>query len=408
MQNILRNVLILVLLALPFSQMRVVVLHMPIYYPEILIVGALMIYAFLYKDNITTIYTLPIKITLGIGLFLSGAVMSVVVAGMTIEDLGSLKSWVILPLVYFIMIAQTFRRKSTREVALVCWYVGVVFVTVISLLPLPFIRETYDGRLSSYFPSPNHFAMFLAPGLLIGVYLIVSYVRNKQMAFMAGATTLVIFSAIVRTESSGALISVVIGIIFFISVLYVPRRIMIRSSIVVVLSTLSYLSLFILGPEPARLESGEVRTSVASRMMIWNASIRMIENHPFFGVGLRGFEREYLSLQSEFPPYLEWAVPHPHNLVLALWLQTGISGLLGFVLIVGYVSRKLWRRLIYDKEGANMLESALFLSLLLVFLTHGLVDTPFFKNDLSLQLFAVIGLALASLLSDTRHGKRDV
>lgn len=134
----------------------------------------------------------------------------------------------------------------------------------------------------------------------------------------------------------------------------------------------------------------------------------MIKNHPFFGVGLRGFEQEYLSLQSEFPPYLEWAVPHPHNLVLALWLQTGISGLLGFVLIVGYLSRKLWRRLLYDKERVNMLESALFLSLLLVFLTHGLVDTPFFKNDLSLQFFAVSGLALASLLSDKGYGKRNV
>ena len=188
----------------------------------------------------------------------------------------------------------------------------------------------------------------------------------------------------------------VVGIVFFLVQDVLPRKYHIHCLFFAVfLGALLLPSSGIFENSVSRLESGEVRNSLASRVMIWNASVRMIWEHPFFGVGLRNFEREYLALQSEFPPYLEWAVPHPHDIFLATWLQTGIIGLTGFIFILGSALRSLWVYVRHETSAQTFNETALLLSFLVAFFVHGLVDTPFFRNDLDIQWFAVIGLVVA-------------
>jgi len=76
------------------------------------------------------------------------------------------------------------------------------------------------------------------------------------------------------------------------------------------------------------------RSSAASRVTIWRSAIAIGRDYPVFGIGPGSFQAQYLRYQKNYPPYLEWAVPQPHNTYLAFWLQTGALGLVGFVLLL--------------------------------------------------------------------------
>jgi O-antigen ligase len=131
------------------------------------------------------------------------------------------------------------------------------------------------------------------------------------------------------------------------------------------------------------------RSSLASRITIWNVSLRMIQNHPLVGIGAGNFQDIYLDYQAFFPPYLEWAVPEPHNLFLAFWLESGLFGLIGFSLI----SIFLFSTIQSPKNQRDSLASLLWMYSVSL-LIQGLFDTPFWSLPLAYSFWFVLFLAL--------------
>jgi len=111
----------------------------------------------------------------------------------------------------------------------------------------------------------------------------------------------------------------------------------------------------------------------------------MIERNPVFGIGPGNFQKTYLEYQKYFPPYLEWAVPQPHNLYLAFWLESGLSGLIGFIWLLVLFFRDNKKAREYNLETG-----LLCLAIILYFLIHGLVDTTYWRNDMAVIFWAVI------------------
>jgi putative inorganic carbon (hco3(-)) transporter len=146
------------------------------------------------------------------------------------------------------------------------------------------------------------------------------------------------------------------------------------------------------------LHSG--RSSWQSRLMIWRAAWAMAKDHPIFGIGPGMFQDYYLKYQNRFViPYLEWAVPQPHNLFLAFWLETGLLGLVGFIWLLIIFFKK-----IYASARSNYL--ALILAMMMGYtLTHGLIDTTYFKNDLAVVFWVII--AFAVVLSGVKKTQTD-
>ncbi len=131
--------------------------------------------------------------------------------------------------------------------------------------------------------------------------------------------------------------------------------------------------------------NSESRSSFHSRLMIWNASVEIIKDNPVFGIGPGTFQETYLSYSEKFDePYLEWAVPQPHNTFLAFYLQTGLIGLIGFILIL------VW--FFYYRRDGSRPAPTIAMVLMIYILAHGLVDTMYWKNDLSLMFWLIVGL----------------
>lgn len=121
--------------------------------------------------------------------------------------------------------------------------------------------------------------------------------------------------------------------------------------------------------------------------MVWQSAILIIKDNPIFGIGPGMFQEYYLNYQRYFSPYLEWAVPQPHNLFLAFWLQTGIIGMAGFLFLIfwffGHGFTLILRRIHADIVLALM-------SIMVYTLIHGLLDTTYWKNDLSVIFWLII------------------
>lgn len=136
------------------------------------------------------------------------------------------------------------------------------------------------------------------------------------------------------------------------------------------------------------------------RIRIWPAVLGRIRAAPFTGYGFgRGLLREELT--NEFDSPLIW---HAHNLFLDLALQTGVPGMLLFVLLLAAIVREGWGavRLARDDRAAAC-------GLALLGLTAGMVvrnmtDTLFVRQN-ALFFWASAGLLLGWL--DLRRRAKD-
>lgn len=291
--------------------------------------------------------------------------------------LGIIKGWFIFPLLLVFLISQIFKRDKIVNVF------GALYVSsfLVSLVAIGYLFSgslTYDGRLEAFFNSPNYLAMYLAPGLLI-----LAQVKNLKFKVQNSSlwsrsffiiSGLAILVAFYFTFSYAAWLAA-ISSLFITEV--IRRRYFSRKMFLIVF-ILFIFSVFQLKTVKFNdLANYDPRSSLASRMMIWQSAGKILEDNWFLGIGPGNFQEKYLEYQKYYPPYLEWAVPHPHNLYLAFWLYGGIFGFAGFVFLLVF-----WLKNIIKKNDSAV--NVVVLSIFLYILIHGIFDTTYFKNDLAI------------------------
>jgi O-antigen ligase len=129
----------------------------------------------------------------------------------------------------------------------------------------------------------------------------------------------------------------------------------------------------------------------AGRLELWSATLQMLRQQPIFGAGLSGFAERVAPFWNERHPerFID-----PHNIVLNFWVETGILGVVAFAWLLVVAVRLSWR----GWTGGQPEWRPIFLGILLALVaivTHGLVDVPYFKNDLSLEFWVIVGVLVA-------------
>lgn len=345
---------------------------------------------------------------LSILLILAGLGLSIAVNENYRVGLGILKSWFILPLLFALTILVAARDKSVKEKILPALYFSAGCVGLIALFYFCTAKLTYDGRLAAFYLSPNHLAMFLAPGLVFGIWYLVFSIKRHTARYWHLLSLIIIGTAFYLTYSYAAWIAVILS---FALVILIKNK---NSLTVVGYGLLLALIFFLLAlfqwptPKFQDLISFHERSSLASRIMIWKSAVKITLDNPLYGIGPGNFQNKYLEYQKYFPPYLEWAVPQPHNLYLAFWLQSGISGLIGFLLLLFFWIKNLAQNIspsetpelgLQNAKQKNSPLTSAVLGIMFYFLLHGLLDTPYWKNDLALIFWIVFALGLLSVHS---------
>ncbi len=383
----------LIFFLFPLADVRVLLFGIPLYVPEILVMMAILTRILRSPSNRLSdgfSWRSGFVAILSIGLMLAGMISSSIWNGIDRDALGAIKSWFLFPILFFWLILTLGFSRGDVWKAVSLWFFGTALTAFAGVFLPDYSIRTYDGRLQIASLSPNHFGFLLEYGGVIGLALLV-FLRERHwvfLAFLAIAESVVV-AALLLTQSDAALISFCIAsltlVISSIFSLKFSKKLLAAAFIVVASVTLAFFQTI----DRHELGSGTVRSSLASRVMIWNAASMMISEHPILGIGPRNFQERYLALQPQFPPYLEWAVPHPHNIFLAFWLFSGISGLLGFVVLLSVLFFNVVRVIFSTPEEKLRVLPSLFLALLSGFLVHGFVDTPYFKNNLAYIFWAM-------------------
>lgn len=398
--------LFLILVSAPFPETRITVAGIPVYVPEILTLTWL---ALTLRKPRRPSFGRPEHMMFPLLLLFVGLGLSLVLH-FTPHGLGIAKSWFIFPALFAWLLTQTLRSGalSYRQV-LIAWFSATTTIALVALAYLISGSLTYDGRLHAFFLSPNALALYAFPAPLIGISLLIDSLSDlrtfpsKKELFLLFALLFGLALSVLtlyHTFSYTVWVSIFFGLAIFVMFRFpdLSRKTLLRvivglfSVLLVVLATQSHrakLSDWFMTPE---------RSSLASRIMIWQSAGKMLIDHPIAGIGPGNFQSVYLDYQRFFPPYLEWAVPEPHNLYLAFWLEAGLPGLAGFLWLITAWARLVLRSMRSDHKTLPV--ASLSLALLGSVLVQGVFDTPYWKTDLAYIFWLIIALGTAVSMND--------
>ncbi len=322
---------------------------------------------------------------------------------------GILKGWIVIPWLYFCLLRFNTESKSQLF--------NSIYAYVFSALPLviwAFYQYTsgnfitLDGRASGPFINANYLAMYLAPAVTALWIMIVRGILQgfKLPRFLVGMLLAVLYSvALLMTHSYAAIMAVMLALLGFLLAAFLINRRFEKVEQLFLLKKISYflgvfaviilfsgLLLFANTEKWKLFTEFQQRSSSSVRLQVYQVAGDLVWNHPLLGIGFGQFEPLY-NLESTrvlgHEPY-EWVMIHPHNTLVAVWLNLGLAGLVMFVgLVIFCFKRIIWNK-VYDDQFFRLIG----ISLLMVMLLHGLVDTYLFKNDLAMLFWLIIALCI--------------
>ncbi len=302
---------------------------------------------------------------------------------------GVWKAYFIEPILLFLIANDLLRTQNDRDAAIRSLAFSAIGISAMAILqhwtnlgvPPPWNLPGQE-RSTSIYGYPNAIGLFLAP-------LLPLFFKKKPLYLAA-----IIFSlaAIVLAQSEGAIVGLVAGFGSFLLCFKKTRVPALVAGMIVA------TALFVLPTRAFVIEkitlndwSGRVRKEM------WVEASHMLKDHVVLGAGLSGypivFDTYHKARHIEIFQY-------PHEIILNFWTELGLAGLIAFALLIVRYFKTL--RNILRRDPSSRLWVAILLASMMTLLVHGLVDVPYFKNDLSM-LFWLIAAFASSNLSERRR-----
>ncbi|MDR2939291.1 MAG: O-antigen ligase family protein [Clostridiales bacterium] len=203
------------------------------------------------------------------------------------------------------------------------------------------VSANMPGRIFSTMDNPNNYAEYLTLLLpLCLAYFLTSRDEIKKfvilMVFGLGALMLVF------TLSRGAYLTFAFGLALFI--LMVNSRLIPYGIILVLVIVPLMPNNFIIN----RLMTIGKDSSSSYRFLIWEGVLRMIQAYGLQGIGMgpSAFRKIY-DIYSNDAAYNAW---HSHNLILQMWVEMGIGGLISFLALMFTTIRSIFVEYFRTKE----------------------------------------------------------
>ncbi|HPA25585.1 MAG TPA: O-antigen ligase family protein [bacterium] len=408
--------LYLVIFTLPAYLIRFNIFGLPLTLLEIEIV--LLCIVFLIKNynklKITNYSLLFYSTTL----FVIAATISVFVSPNPYAAAGTWKAYFIEPILFCLVFIKTIKKEDLKNII----YILSAQVFLLSIFAIyqkftgafitnPFWATAATRRVTSVFPYPNALALYLAPLLTLFLGYFIFEIKNSKLFQNSKLKIqnylpvcyqiLIIISgtlAIYFTKSKGALFGLLFGIIFY-AIFYKPYR----KYFIALLGIVALLSFYLIGAHKINLSGTSTVSggdSISVRTAMWSETWEMLKQQPWLGAGLAGYQSAVAPFHKK--SYIEIYL-YPHNIILNFWSEIGLLGLSAFIAIIVWFYKTGFfchPRLDLESRKPAPVHQAdikiIFLSAMTALLIHGLVDAPYFKNDLAILFWLIIGLLIVS------------
>ncbi|MCC7523008.1 O-antigen ligase family protein [Candidatus Uhrbacteria bacterium] len=316
-----------------------------------------------------------------VGLFLLASLAAVFWSPIPFSGFGLWRAYILEPLAVFFFLPILIRhiddrRMMERIMALVVIGVGAwSAVQYAGWLPIPSpwdVSIDAGRRATGPFPFPNALALFVVP---FGAYLFHRWmIDKKEWVYLVG--TIAAFVSTVLAQSDGGMLALAAAIVF---VLLHEKKFRMPVLAIILIGVIAAFTI----PhtrnkiiEEATFQSWSGRV----RVWMWDETRRMLADHPIAGAGMAGYPIVFAPYHEK--PFIE-VFQYPHNIVLNFWSETGLVGLIAFGLIV----------FVWIKRRNDWVSLAPLFAILI----HGLVDVPYFKNDLAIAFWLLVFLTTVHL-----------
>lgn len=333
-------------------------------------------------------------LTVPAGLFVIAGAIAVVAAPNRTAGLGLYRAYILEPIAFGLVLANVLRtpRRAAAVAAGLAAGATVAGLANSYVVLTQLLNHTYDVAQTPpvvIYSTANAVALYIVP--IVGLAISLALYGSRQERL--GGGVFVVIGTIVTALSFSrggylALAAVVIG-----AVLAHRRRLLLLGIAVAAL-----VGLGLIPPIRHRIliETQNVYgNTIQSRLDLWTAAVKLIEHRPLFGAGLSGFQQMSAPYYTHFHTLANFI--DPHNIVLNFWVETGLLGLIAFTWIMVAGFQESWRGWRQGPDGWRAYHLGVLLALVAV-VVHGLVDVPYFKNDLSLLFWTLIGITLAGRL----------
>ena len=273
-----------------------------------------------------------------------------------------------------------------------------------------------NGRLWGIV-NPNASAIFSYISIVLAMYLI--HKGNKYSVYLKlnNLIQLVYFATM---QSRGALLSLVLMIglySFFINRGNLAKRFLTFIVTALLVSTanigLSYVtSIYISSGKATVLDlnkgqsyaetdssvikkTGElhlIETTPSGRTYIWKNAIKMGSAKPIFGYGVRNVPDYYTKYFSKFEIRNSLIGGNFHNILVTIFVSSGILGLVSFLLLLGYIIKRFLTYLIVSKKNSEKLIMILFFGILFGQLFESQI--MYSTNFINIIFWLIIGYGL--------------
>lgn len=353
------------------------------------------------------------------------ALVAAGVAGFNSSALGIYKAYFLEPVFLAILIFNYFGRETKwRElimplvysgiiVSLFGWYQGFFDLTLMN----PKWGAAPFNRITSFFDNPNAVGLFLVPIILLAVVLVKpkwdkrKTEKDGEMLVLFGFLLLAV-GAIALAKSDGAIMALGAGL--FLEMMLMDKKKRLMAGVLAVICLVSIVSFAPLKNkmiENLTLSnlSGEIRKQqwretwqmLTDGRIIWGGGLSNYQEavKPYHVPGIyfnfekdQDFRRKIVIFDDNYKAD-HWQpteiYKYPHNILLNFWTELGLLGVLVFVWVIGkYLT--IGVKLLKVAKGEDRLMVIGLVCAMVAIVIHGLVDVPYFKNDLSAMFWVLV------------------
>lgn len=363
-----------------------------------------------------TVFDLPIL------LLLFAATVSLFITPDLRGGLGVWKAYFVEPTLFYYLVVD-FARSSDNKILfqisnikyrisnlVVSGLVGAgLWVSILGILQTTlglFIMTPHQAdRAHATFNNGNALALFIGPIIFLLLGLIFDHwgkgvkgIKGLREGLVEIAVLIVLTVTIFLTKSMGGVVGLFTGVVFFITAWLIRFklrktqwldkliRLIFFGIVMAFLLFLLNISRFVPQVENPWQRPGD---TVSVRFCLWEGTRNLLFDKPIFGAGLSAFKELY---SNQYYTCDAEALEYPHNWILNFWTETGLLGLIAFIWLLGS-----WFKLL---QGSTLG----LIAAVVYWLVHGLVDVPYFKNDLALEFWTIMALGwVTSLASASEH-----
>lgn len=327
-----------------------------------------------------TAYEIPIA------LWLIAGILGIVFAPNHVKALGTYRAYFVEPVVVFYIAVDMLRTREDLRKLLAFSAVSASLFAIgqIGLFLWVFAHHQVQvGDAPAFLnTSANADAMYLEPPLAFATgFAIFGWERRDRMiaVLVAGLA----FAAMILTLSRAGYLAM--SVLALMVILYLPSR---RLRIWVV-AGLAVVGLIVLEVPFIGQRLLDAAHSAGLRSSIYAQALELLSRHPIFGAGIGGFTQAV----APFRPSSQELELYPHNVFLTTWSEVGLLGLVAFAFIVFSL---VWRGLRALPVSNDTFRPVLWgaAAALVLFVVHGLFDTPYWKNDLAVQFWLVAAMIM--------------